>query len=211
MVDIFEMRKGGFRAAKGFKKSEDDKFMTREEFESLLDVARGDKRKYGTDAYDLFAIAGNFGLRCSEAIDLERDDFRTISMGYFRVRTLKKRAEIEDRVYVGRTGIEFLREIVERRSKGRTDKLFPFCSRTARYLFAFYGREAGLSRNVSFHSLRHTAARLLLEAVRNSEYAVMGMNIVKAFLRHTPTPTEIYTRPTPEVMMKAMDLKGVIR
>jgi len=108
-------------------------------------------------------------------------------------------------------GIDFLRMIVDRRVRERGEILFPFCSRTARYLFAFYAKEAGISRNVSFHALRHTAARMLLEAVTKTDLAVKGMNIVKAFLRHSPTPTEIYTRPTPQDMMRAMDLKGVVR
>lgn len=212
MVDVFQTSRGGYRAAKGWRKSSQDKFLSRDEVASLLRAAASDRRKYGINAYDLIALAVNFGLRCSEALDLKQEDFKTLPMGYFRVRTLKRRAFVEDRLYTGREGAKFVAEIVERRRQMTKDSvLFPFGARTARYLFAFYADKAGISPNVSFHALRHTAARMLLDSLEGTKYAAKAMNIVQTFLRHRPTSTQIYTEPTADVMMAVMDLKGIIR
>jgi integrase len=210
--NIYTMIRGGFRCAKGQRKGMEDKFMLAEEFKALLSVAREDDRRYGMEAWGLFALAGNFGLRCSETLDLGFEDFKPLAMGYFRVRTLKQKANQEDRVYTGKDGGKLLSEIVaERRKSSGSDLLFPFTSRTARYLFGFYAKEAGLSKNTSFHSLRHTAARMMLEATGGGDPQKGQMRIVKKFLRHKPTATEIYTEPTAAEMMRAMDLKGMIR
>ena len=104
MADVFRVMRGGFRSAKGHRKSDQDKVLAPKEFQALLNATHPDLRRYGRDAYDLFAITGNYGLRCTEAISLERDDFKTIAMGYFRVHTLKKRAKEHDRIYAGRDG-----------------------------------------------------------------------------------------------------------
>jgi integrase len=81
MADIFTVLRGGYRAAKGMKKGDQDKFLSRLELQALLRAAGSDPRKYGWDARDLFFISGNFGLRCSEAIDLELGDFKTLHLG----------------------------------------------------------------------------------------------------------------------------------
>lgn len=210
MADIFQITRGGYRAAKGWKKSAQDKVLSPREFSALLAAAAGDERKYGYDAYDLFSISGNFGLRQSEALALELDDFKSLPMGYFRVRTLKKRGKQEDRVYAGTEGAKLLSEIVDRRTRlTRSPVLFPFGARTARYLFAFYADKAGISPNVSFHSLRHTAATMMLKAIgKRMEYPE---RIVAAFLRHKPTTTQVYLEPTAEEMIQAANLKGVVR
>lgn len=209
-ADVFMLARGGFRSAKGHKKSSQDKFMSRDEAKALLVAASNDDRRYGQDAWCLFALAVNFGFRCSEGIDLEREDFKTLPMGYFRVRTLKRRGVIEDRVIVDPAHAELARDILSYRTQ-MADKLFPFSSRMARYLFAFYAEKAGLSRNVSFHALRHTGARMVLEATGGGDPAKGQMRFVKAFLRHRPTPAEIYTEPTPDEMVSMMKMKGVIR
>lgn len=211
MVDVFKVVRGGFRCVEGFRKSKDDKFLSPAEFKALLDAARADTRRYGSDAYCLFSMSGNFGLRCSEALDLRFDDFRTLQHGYFRVRTRKKRRVLEDRVYTGTAGGQLVREIVECRRRLSDEFLFPFSQRTARYLFAYYADRAGISPNVSFHSLRHTAARMMLIATGGGDPLKGSMRIVRAFLRHEPSATDFYTDPTPEEMIRAMDLKGVVR
>lgn len=209
MAELYTKIRGGFRAAKGQRKSAQDKMMSRQEFAALLGCAGSDKSRHGGDAYDLFALAGNFALRCSECLELNFDHFKQINLGYFRVHTLKKRSEGSDRVYTGEHGLNLAIKILERRRKNGTDLLFPFSSRTARYLFGFYSDLAGLSPNVSFHSLRHTAAKMMLEAIGGKiDYPE---RIVNAFLRHKPTTTEIYLTPSAEDMTYAMDLKGIIR
>lgn len=214
MADVFQITKGGYRAAKGWSKSAQDKVLSRAEFQALLDSTKSDRRRYGYDAYDLCAITGNFGLRCGEALDLHFKDFSSINLGYFRVRTLKRRRHLEDRVYVGDHGISLVTEILtsRRRIAGKgSEILFPFGGRTARYLFAYYARKAGLSPNVSFHSLRHTAAKMLLLSLRKTDLASEAMNIVTCALRHKPATTQIYTEPFAEEMMQAMNYKGVVR
>lgn len=209
MADLYTKIRGGFRAAKGQRKSDQDKMMSRPEFAALLGAAGADRSRHGGDAYDLFALSGNFCLRCSECLELNFEHFRSLPMGYFRVHTLKKKSEGQDRVYTGVGGLGLVEQILERRRKRSDEVLFPFSSRTARYLFGFYSDLAGLSANVSFHSLRHTAAKMMLEAIgRRMDYPD---RIVNAFLRHKPTTTEIYLTPSAEDMTHAMDLKGIIR
>jgi integrase len=213
MADVFDVQRGGYRAAKGQSKSSQDKVLQRQEFQALLDAPKSDRRRYGYDGYDLFAISGNFALRCSEALDLEFDDFKSLTMGYFRVRTLKQRKNQADRVYTGDKGKTLLEDLIASRKRivGRGDKLFPFGARSARYLFAFYAEKAGISPNVSFHALRHTAARMMLMSLRKTDLANEAMNIVTAFLRHKPSSTQIYTEPSAEEMIQAMNLKGIVR
>jgi len=215
MADIFNVHRGGYRAAKGESKSSQDKVLQRTELQALLDAPKSDHRRYGYDAYDLFAIAGNFGLRCSEVLSLEFDDFSSIRSGYFRVSTLKRRKNLQDRVYTGDAGRKLLESTVlpsRRRVVGpKGSILFPFGARTARYLFAYYAEKAGISPNVSFHALRHTAARMLLMSMRKSELANEAMNIVTCFLRHKPSSTQIYTEPSAEEMIQAMNLRGVVQ
>lgn len=214
MADVFSVQRGGYRAAKGWAKSAQDKILQRTELQALLDAPKTDKRRYGYDGYDLFAIAGNFGLRCSEALDLEFEDFSSLKNGYFRVRTLKKKKHLADRLYTGTAGRELLTVVLESRRRvvgPRGEKLFPFGDRSARYLFAYYAEKAGISPNVSFHALRHTAAKMLLQSLRKTELASEAMNIVTSFLRHKPTATQIYTEPSAEEMIQAMNLRGVMR
>jgi len=207
---IYTMLRGGYRAAKGQKKSSQDKFLSRDEFRHLLGVTSSDSEYYGQMSWDLFALAGNFGLRCGEAVGLTADNFTPIEFGYFRVHTLKKRANIEDRVYVGKSGIRLVREILARRGQ-HNGRLFPFTTRTARYYFAYYAKRAGLSANVSFHSLRHTTARMILEATGDGDPTKGSLRIVRAILRHSPNATEIYTEPSPEELIRAMEKKGIVR
>lgn len=209
MENVYATVRGGFRAAKGWKKSDQDKFLSMDEFRALLQAAARDHTVYGIRAYDLFALTGNFGLRCGEALDVDRDDFRPLAMGYFRVRTLKQKGTKEDRMYVDPAHRELALEILARR-RG-SNHLFPFSPRSARYFFAYYAKLAGLSPNVSFHALRHTAARMMLSALKGTDLAAEALNIVGAFLRHKPTTTGIYTTPTPEAMIRAMALKGAVR
>lgn len=214
MADVFDVKRGGYRAAKGESKSSQDKVLQRQELQALLDAPKADTRRYGYDAYDLFAIAGNFGLRCSEALDLEFDDFSSLRSGYFRVRTLKKKKHLSDRVYTGDAGAKLLVDVLASRRRIVGPKgtvLFPFGARSARYLFAYYAEKAGISPNVSFHALRHTAARMLLTSMRKTELANEAMNIVTCFLRHKPSSTQIYTEPSAEEMIEAMNLRGVVR
>jgi integrase len=214
MADVFNVKRGGYRAAKGESKSSQDKVLQRQELQALLDAPKDDRRRYGYDAYDLFAISGNFGLRCSEALDLEFADFTQLKSGYFRVSTLKRRKNLQDRVYTGDKGQVLLTDVLEsrRRIAGKGgEKLFTFGSRTARYLWAFYCEKAGISPNVSFHALRHTAARMLLMSMRKTDLANEAMNIVTAFLRHKPSSTQIYTEPSAEDLIQAMNLKGIVR
>jgi integrase len=213
MADVFDVKRGGYRAAKGESKSSQDKVLQRGELQALLNAPKDDRRRYGYDAYDLFAISGNFGLRCSEALDLEFADFSQLRSGYFRVSTLKRRKNLQDRVYTGDKGQELLVDVLASRKRisPKSDKLFCFGARTARYLWAFYCEKAGISPNVSFHALRHTAARMLLMSMRKTDLANEAMNIVTAFLRHKPSSTQIYTEPSAEDLIAAMNLKGIVR
>lgn len=210
-MTIFGERRGGFNTSKGNKKSQQDKAMTREELHDLLGYAKSDLSSHGKNAYALFFIAGNYGLRCSEVLDLKFTDFDSLRQGYFRVRTVKRRGRQEDRVYIGKKGLAPLLDLLkERERSGNKKKLFNFGDRTARYLFAYYAQTAGISANVSFHALRHSAARMLLDSLKNSDLAHKGMGIVNCFLRHEPDTDEIYTYPSHDEMMYAMDRKPLI-
>lgn len=211
MPDVFTVVRGGFRAAKGFRKASQDKVLSLQELKAVLSRASSDPRKYGRDAWDLFVMAANFGLRAIEVRSLEWDDFRSLEMGYFRVPTAKKRASISggDRMYVDPSHVELIRSVLDsRRKASRSGLLFPMSERTLRYLWAYYADKARLSPNVSFHALRHTAARMVLEAAKGMEYPE---RIVNAFLRHKPTTTQIYLQPTAAEMIEVMRRKGVVR
>jgi integrase len=205
--NIYEMIRGGFRCARGQKKGKQDKTLSRSEFASILKAARSDKRVHGQNAYDLFFICGNFCLRQTEALELSFANFKSIHMGYFRTRTLKSDSDSqEDRVYVGKNGIELVEELVDRRRKFSSEFLFPFSSRTARYLFGFYADVAGISPNVSFHSLRHGAAKAIYDANGNNN------RVAEEFLRHKPkSTTDLYLTPSAEEMMRAVDRMGIVR
>lgn len=208
--DVFSVVRGGYRAAKGWKKSDQDKFLGAGELSTLLSSARSDRRRYGADAWALFALASNFGLRQSEVLDLSFKDFSSLEMGYFRVRSLKKRAVQPDRLYVDPVHHKLCSDVLKGRSAvTKGEKLFPFSPRTARYLFGYYAAAAGISPNVSFHALRHTAARFMLQAI-GGEFDYPE-RIINTFLRHAPSTTMIYLQPTPEDMIRAMKLKGVYR
>jgi len=204
MVDVFETHRGGCGGRRGMKKGRQDKILSAEEFSALLAAARADRRVYGTRGYGMFFFAGNFGLRCGEAMDLRKDDFKTLRFGYFTVRTLKKKAQEEDRVYVGRNGLSVVARVLAMFPGGRgAERLFPYTTRTGRHFFAYYADKAALSRNVSFHSLRHCAARRLYGVCKDR-------GVVNAFLRHKPETTEIYTDPSPEELMAWMDKMGLV-
>ena len=208
--DIFGARRGGFANRKGNKKSPQDKAMAVTELKDLLRTAGEDQSIHGRNAYAMLVIAGNFGLRCSEVIDLEFKDFETLHHGYFRVRTLKKKARQEDRAYTGTRCVKFMKQLLEERREVHKTKLFPFGDRAARYLFAYYAETAGISPNISFHALRHTAARMLLAAQKDGPLAHVAMNIVEFFLRHAPTSTRIYTQPSHEDMIAALNRKEFV-
>lgn len=206
MADIYSMVRGGYRAAKGQVKSDQDKAISDIEFRELLKTTKLDRSKHGADAYDLFFLCGNFCLRQSEALELEASNFKSIAMGYFRVRTLKVEANgsKHDRAYVGRSGIKPVQRLLDRRHRYE-GLLFPFTSRTARYLFAYYADRAGISPNVSFHSLRHRAAKAIFKANGNNH------RIADEFLRHKPkTTTDLYLIPTAQEMMDAVDAMGIV-
>lgn len=208
--DIFGARRGGFSNSKGNKKSPHDKAMAVTELKDLLRCAGEDLSVHGRNAYALITIAGNFGLRCSEAIDLEQKDFETMRHGYFRVRTLKKKAREVDRAYMGTKCLKYMERLLNERKELHKTKLFPFGDRAARYLFAYYAQTAGISANVSFHALRHTSARMLLSAQKDGPFAHVAMDIVEHFLRHAPTSTRIYTQPSHEDMIEALNRKEFV-
>jgi len=204
MADVFRTRRGGFRCRKGVKKSRQDKQLSRDEFVALLAAARSDPAVHGKHAYLSFFLAGNFGLRSGEVTDLRWEDFKSLRFGYFRVRTLKKKAEQDDRVYVGRSWTQDVERSLStvRRSKG-TDRILPFSTRTLRFFFAYYADQVGVSPNVSFHALRHSAAQRVYAATKDTR-------IVNCFLRHKPETTHIYLEPSAEEMIEAIEKTGVI-
>jgi hypothetical protein len=52
---------------------------------------------------------------------------------------------------------------------------------------------------------------MMLTSLRKTDLANEAMNIVTAFLRHKPSSTQIYTEPSAEEMIQAMNLKGIVR
>jgi len=212
MGNVYSVVRGGFRAAPGFRKSPQDKVLSVREAANLLRAALSEGPPHGTISWCIFAMAVNFGLRSKELISLRRqEDFRTLDSGYFRVLSAKKRGVQEDRIYVDPRHASLIREILQRTSS-RSRLLFPFTTRSIRYFFAYYAARAGISPNVSFHALRHTAAKLVLEAASSiRDLAPKAMNIVSAFLRHKPTTTQVYTYPSDEEMLRVMAKKELIR
>ena len=214
---IYNTRKGGFRKARGWKQSEMDKFMEPDELRRLLQTCSdgvGQGRMHAQFAWSTIAIAGNLGLRCGETIGLRHDDFKHLRDNYLIVRTLKRRAHIEDRLYVGEGEKELLYEILEYHPGKLMDKLFRLGERSIRFIFAYYAKLAGLSHNLSFHALRHTAARMIMTAAK----AVGDENPIRhvtARLRHAPGANQvmamIYTTPSPAERIAVANHKGVIR
>lgn len=205
--EMFKVLRGGFRCEKGQKKSNEDKSLRRHELEALLKAAR-DGSVHGSAAYDLFALTGNLGLRSGEAITCAFSDFSYLQSDYLIVHTLKKRGKMDDRIYVGREEKALLLEIRDRRRRMvRGELLFPFGTRTTRHYFAYYAQKAGIHPNVSFHSLRHTAARMILQAANKD------LRFVRTRLRHDikGESTLLYTIPTPEEQIAVADIKGAVR
>lgn len=209
MNDIWSYRKGGLEP--GEKKGDDYKYLTAAQLARLLAVTGNDSSAHALTAYDLFAISGNFGLRCLECKTLEFDDFKYLEDdNYFIVRTAKKRAPVRDMLYVGKAEKKLLAGIVQRRRELERGKiLFTLPDRAVRKYFAWFAAKANIHPNVSFHSLRHTAARLFLSAADND------MRFPIARLRHKvggkgQSSTFIYTKPSPEEMIAVANKKGAI-
>lgn len=207
---VWNLRRGGFANLPGHRKAPDYKYLEVEDFRKLLAVCRADDGPHASTAYDLFAFAGNFGLRCVECLRATPDDFKTLRQNYFTVHSAKKGAIVDEPLYVGDQERDFLVKMVERRSnKARrsswSEHLFDLPERSVRHLFAWYMNLARLSPHVSFHALRHVACKLIRGAAGNNDlYCAVR-------LRHTiKSVTGGYARPTRNEMIAAANVKGMV-
>jgi integrase len=169
------------------KMSRDQKrnnYLTRNEFSVFLKAIHLDESHHALLAHDLLWFLGNYGLRITEALDLEGRDIRQAAdWGTLRVIRLKKREWDEKRkewrylppqeenLPLHKNEIGPLLEMAKRR--GTDGKVFPLGKRKAEYLFTYYLDQSGLMNQkpwLRLHSLRHTCGVILYEDTGNLEF-----------------------------------------
>lgn len=131
-----------------------DRLLDREQVLSVLEAMKKDPSIYGQRAYPFFTILGNFGIRVSEAADLNAKDFAPLDREhFFDVRRKKKRGDSNmNFVWVNEAEAKLLKRLMAHLpQRGR---LFPYSVRYYQHLFGFYCERAGLRNIYSPHALR---------------------------------------------------------
>lgn len=182
-------------------KPDRDRFLTRDDFRKLLQAAK-QSRNPERD-YMLFCLAGNLGLRVSEAVGLRLGDFHFRGQEPFlRIRTAKQRVETLDdlplhptleraaKLYLvdlgRRARLRFPgvagKVLVRGRSSlclfpSETSSFRPLTTRAAEKAFDAAAARAGLRPGFSFHALRHYRGVRVYAETRD-------VLVVKRLLRH---------------------------
>lgn len=182
-------------------------FVTGDELAALLKAARKASRR----DYILLLVAGNAGLRVTEAVTLQADQFlpqhehaRTMGACVLQVRTLKQRGKGRtfDELWLHPTVWDQVRSYIKMEQVKHTTKewLFPsrwdlnkhITTRSAQLAFKRHAATAGLDPRVSFHALRHGYGVRVWEATHDQQF-------VRAVLRHRSLQsTSLYVHLSPE-------------
>ena len=167
---------------------------------SLQEVkARLDKSIYGFNAYHLLTLIANTGLRSSEAIDLNVEDFNQMEVSNsIRVRRKKKNRGRADKTQIYQDSMavsshekKLFQKILRDRNVD-SGRLFPFTKRMAGYLFSHFARQSGIRDSLSLHSLRRFCAQRMYAHLDKSSSNAHGSIMVKFRLGHSLTTTEKY-------------------
>ena len=156
--------------------------LTREEISSILDAIKNSKHKA------MIALAYGAGLRVSEVVDLRVKDLELKEL-VMRVRQAKgkkdRRTVIPEklkhdlgRIVIGRGTDEF---VFESQRGGKIS------TRGAQKVFEGALKKAGIEKNASFHSLRHSFATHLLENGVSIRYVqeLLGHANIRTTQRYT--------------------------
>jgi integrase len=198
------------RTVKTTLKADRDKFLTPDQFRRLLAAARGIGQPARRERnYMLLCLAGNLGLRVSEAVVLRVGDFHLDGPRPFvRVLTLKRRPPVLCDLPIEKK----LRQLVLRYhahlgvtavTQARTFWLFAssrnnmehLSSNMAQLVFKQAARAAGLLDSqpaLSFHALRHMRALMIFQATDN-------LAAVQRFMRwSSPATAANYSHTDPD-------------
>lgn len=169
-------------------------YLTADELRRLADTDSGERR---TDVKRAFLFCCFCGLRYSDASALRWNDIRTLSDGTIQAEIRQKKTRQPLYLPLSRNARKWL---PERGDKPDTAPVFRLptlgmCSRT----LAKWCRAAGISKRITYHCARHTAATLFL---------AYGADIytVSKLLGHTDVrTTQIYAKVMDENKRKAVD------
>lgn len=168
-----------------------------EELDMLLDASKPPADKPKLEDYRdhaLLQILFSTGMRISEALSLNRDDLR--GSGEIPVRGKGNKVRV---VFVSNDAQVATKEYLKKR-QDMEPKLFPMSVRTAQRLIKKYAVQAGLSKKITPHTLRHSFATDLLSN---------GADVrqVQQLLGHASiTTTQVYTHLT-DVHLKEVHSK----
>jgi integrase len=181
-----------YEAVLGRKKREQDKFPEKDEIAALLKHARKESQR----DYMLLFITANLGLRCTEAVSLDRKALSDLKRGILRVRTAKVKGNPVDDLPISGTIKPVIEKYIASMEPGQKF-LFPgskgrkhISERTARYIFAYHAQAAKIRKILSYHCLRHFCGLIIWEATEN-------IKAVQRMLRHRSEKTSwIYAHVT---------------
>jgi integrase len=182
-------------------------YVTQDELGRVLKVARKASRR----DYVLLLLAGNTGMRVTEVVNVQADQFlphhenaRSMGACVLQVRTLKQRgrARTFDELWLHPSVWDAVRSYITFAQVKHTTKgwLFPsrwdlnkhISTRAAQLAFKRHAATAGLDPSVSFHALRHGFGVRVWEATHDQQF-------VRAVLRHKSiTSTSLYIHLSPE-------------
>lgn len=176
--------------------------LTAEEQEKLLDQFN---LRYITPHRNktMIKLLLNSGLRLSEMTNLK---WRDINLTSGQIKVVQGKGSQDRIVYVDDSMVEDLQEWRERQLDGWGETEYVFTTRTlsqldgkaVRKMIKTYSDKAGIDKNITTHSLRHTFASDLLRDCKN-------IRIVQKALGHADiSTTQIYTHIVDDELEDAM-------
>lgn len=199
------------------KRAAKEKYLTPEEYRSLLKATARNKRDYG-----ILFLAGNMGLRVGELVRLRIEDVRDGAVfvpclkrspkGKGKPRAGKIKRGILPKVYESIPILAEVQKVLQNLSAERKQGwLFEgngglhISERSAQYIFQRYRAKAGLDKVYSFHCLRHTRGGAVYRATHD-------IKAVKAMLRHKDVrSSEVYVDMDDELKRDIANVVGVIK
>ncbi|WP_273845679.1 tyrosine-type recombinase/integrase [Rubrobacter calidifluminis] len=180
--------------------------LTQSELSRMLQAAR----RCNLRDYVMLAVMASCGLREAEVVGLKIGDFREVVDGQVFVRVEGKGGKVRNvpaspelwalvQRYVLSSGRSFVSQSDARKPlfpsrKGR-DK--PLTTRAVRYMVKKYAREAGITKAISPHSIRHTVGT-------NMAMNEAPLLVIQQFLGHSdPKTTLRYIRRAEELTARA--------
>ncbi|MBX6765522.1 MAG: tyrosine-type recombinase/integrase, partial [Rubrobacteraceae bacterium] len=180
--------------------------LTESELSRMFEAAR---RRNPRD-YVMLAVLASCGLREAEVVGLKIGDFREVVDGQVFVRVEGKGGKVRNvpvspelwtlvQRYVLSSGRSFVSQADARKPlfPSREGKDKPLTTRSVRYIVKKYAREAGITKAISPHSIRHTVGT-------NMAMNEAPLLVIQQFLGHSdPKTTLRYIRRAEELTARA--------